>query len=153
MSVSAPTMKLHLGCGTRMLEGWANHDRDVDLRKPLPWRGVVATHVYLEHVIEHLSVPHVIRLLSECRRVMGGRGVIRLAFPDPTLVRWDPHPLRELMTSYGHVSAWCPELAYMALKAAGFARWCAEAPGHSEHEELRGLEQDRPETSVVEGWE
>lgn len=74
---------LHLGCGEHKLPGWQNHDRDVDLREPLPWRDGTASFVFAEHVIEHLTAPEAFRFLEQCCRVLEPKkGALRLSFPD-----------------------------------------------------------------------
>ena len=48
-------LKLNLGCGTNKLDGWENHDVDVDLRAPLPWPDGAAEFILLERVLEHFN--------------------------------------------------------------------------------------------------
>lgn len=84
-------MRLNLGCGDRYAEGWHNvdhagspHRRDetVDLREPLPdaWTGI--THVYAGHVLEHLRVGEVLRLLDRLRARTKTGGHLLVVGPD-----------------------------------------------------------------------
>jgi predicted SAM-dependent methyltransferase len=58
--------KLHLGCGDNHLEGWQNHDRDVDLTKPLPYESNSVKAIFTEHVIEHLTTHEAVNFIKEC---------------------------------------------------------------------------------------
>jgi predicted SAM-dependent methyltransferase len=159
--------KLHLGCGPRHLEGWANIDispaaRIVwDLRKPLPVSRV--GWVYSEHFIEHIAREDAVRLLTNVRRVLTDEGVVRISTPDlAALVEdyragiladmpedgWQPKSLCQMlnegMREWGHTFLYDePELRDV-LAEAGFGR--IERVRHSEsaHAELRNLES-RPD--------
>ena len=75
-------MKLHLGCGKVFLDGWENHDSDVDICKPLPFVNDSVDFIFTEHVIEHITPSDGWRFFVECKRVLRVGGVIRTAFPD-----------------------------------------------------------------------
>lgn len=104
--------KLHLGCGPRVLEGWANLDiagsahLTWDLRKPLPVTDHSISAIYSEHFIEHLSREDGLKLMRDCRRTLKSGATIRISTPD----------LRYLCKSYLSNSApdmsvlgWTPE--------------------------------------------
>lgn len=56
-------------------------DETVDLRETLPqWTGV--THVYAGHVLEHLRVGNVLRLLDQLRRRIEPEGQLLVVGPD-----------------------------------------------------------------------
>ena len=90
LAASASPVRLHLGCGPRLLPGWINVDyvlgADVllDLRRPLPLPDASADYVYSEDFLEHLPFQAGKRLLAECARVLKPGGTIRLATPDLT---------------------------------------------------------------------
>ena len=81
--------KLHLGCGSRLLDGWlnvdvVNSDYDVDLAcGQLPWRSRIFECIVSQHFIEHLDlISELMPLLIELRRIMKKDGEIWLSCPD-----------------------------------------------------------------------
>ena len=96
-------LRLHLGCGARILDGWINADintiaernaklgreeevaREIDLRhdllKPLPYGDGTVDLIYNEHLIEHFSFVDGRRMLRDWLRVLRSGGVLRLATP------------------------------------------------------------------------
>ena len=56
-------VKLHFGCGPRILPGWANIDGwnfpgidfETDLRQPLPFSDASCQLIFTEHVFEHID--------------------------------------------------------------------------------------------------
>src|SRR5947207_15317645 len=80
----SPPHKLHLGCGSVRLNDWINIDYsqselDLDLSFPLPFAGASCTHIYHEHVMEHLPRAVADSLMRDCRRVLLPDGVMRIA--------------------------------------------------------------------------
>jgi len=83
-------LKLHLGCGDRLLDGWVNIDLQqkegvvsCDLRQPLPFDTDTILYIYSEHLIEHLNRYDGANLLRECYRVLFKDGArIRISTPD-----------------------------------------------------------------------
>jgi predicted SAM-dependent methyltransferase len=89
-------LKLHLGCGGKLKEGWVNvdlalsSDLTLDVREPLPFADGSCAVIYSEHFLEHLDYPQPTRsLLEECRRVLEPGGRFSVGVPD---TEW---PLRE----------------------------------------------------------
>lgn len=81
--------KLHLGCGTNILEGWLNADRfkaeaDIYLNVigKLPFANNTFDVVFSEHMLEHIFIDHIPRLLSEIQRVLKPGGIFRFSVPD-----------------------------------------------------------------------
>lgn len=87
---AADPVRLHLGCGPRLLPGWINIDfilgADVllDLRQPLPLPDASVDFIYSEDFLEHIGFQPGRRLLAECARVLKPGGTMRLATPDLT---------------------------------------------------------------------
>jgi predicted SAM-dependent methyltransferase len=83
-------LKIHLGCGKRVMAGWVNVDcfrgpgidLTGDLRCPLPFADGSARLIYSEHVLEHLQMEDALRLLQECQRVLAPDGILRIGVPD-----------------------------------------------------------------------
>ncbi|MBS3119657.1 methyltransferase domain-containing protein [Candidatus Woesearchaeota archaeon] len=92
-------LKLNLGCGANIMEGWMNVDikpgkgvdKIVDLDKAWPWKDSSVDEIYMKHTLEHLADQ--VKSLKEAKRVLrkGGKLTIRgpfynhySAFADPT---------------------------------------------------------------------
>ena len=70
-------LKLHLGCGRRIKNGWINIDLSpqaditLDIREPLPFLANSCAMIYSEHFLEHIDYPESTQLfLKECYRVL-----------------------------------------------------------------------------------
>ena len=83
-------MKVNLGCGARLREGWINMDfssvhpsvRAHDLKKGIPLEDSSVDLVYHSHLLEHFTREGGGFFLSECQRVLKPGGVVRVAVPD-----------------------------------------------------------------------
>ena len=86
------SVKLNLGCGRRILEGYTNVDLpgnhsgikpdvEADLRK-LPFPDEHADEIMAVHVIEHFYVWEVMSVLDEWKRVLKTGGKIILELPN-----------------------------------------------------------------------
>ena len=85
-------LRLHLGCGQRLLEGWVNvdlpggghfgktPDLEHDLTKPLPYEDATADEVFSSHVFEHFERWTAEDVLTDWVRVLkpGGRIVLEM---------------------------------------------------------------------------
>jgi len=80
-------IKLHLGCGGRVFDGWLNCDINLqadcylDLNKTLLFKNNSVDYIYSEHVLEHFSYNQCKKILQECYRVLKPCGIIRTAMP------------------------------------------------------------------------
>lgn len=168
-------LRLHLGSGGNNLDGWVNLDlvgaeADVawDLRRPLPFAATSATAVFLEHVLEHLTVTDGLSVLRHCRRVLAPGGVLRVGVPDAGLyatgyVKGDAilerlrpgRPtamlaLSEVFQEHGHVSAWDGETLCLVVAEAGFEHPSVMPGGRSRIEPAPDSPVRIPETVYVE---
>ena len=82
-------MAMHLGCGNRIKDGWVNidlkptADLTLDVREPLPFADDTFSIIYSEHFLEHFDYPRdIMKLLSECYRVLERAGVHSFSVPD-----------------------------------------------------------------------
>jgi predicted SAM-dependent methyltransferase len=87
--VAPPRPLIHLGCGSRRVNGWLNVDVigsefDLDLAGGhLPWVDASADAFVAQHVIEHLELDmELVPLLTEMRRVLRPDGEVWLSCPD-----------------------------------------------------------------------
>ena len=87
-------MMVNLGCGDHGKPGWVNIDAykapgltlAYDCRRKLPLPDESVRGIFTEHFFEHIDyteeVPY---FLSECRRVLAPRGVLRIVVPDASM--------------------------------------------------------------------
>jgi predicted SAM-dependent methyltransferase len=83
-------VKLHFGCGPRILPNWVNIDGwpfpgiDIatDLRQPLPFNDASCQLIFTEHVFEHIDADFRLPVLREFRRVLRPGGTLRIVVPD-----------------------------------------------------------------------
>jgi predicted SAM-dependent methyltransferase len=160
--------KLHLACGTNIINGWANIDLsndaniiNFDLTIPLPVNSETISFIYCEHFIEHISYDQAKRLIGDCYRVLKPGGVLRVSTPSlrklideylaGRLSEWHDvgffpstpcHMMNEGMRSrsWGHEFLYdADELAHLFVDA-GFSMVTNVAWRESNYEELKGLE-------------
>lgn len=140
-------MKLNLGCGLRVIEGFTNVDverGDVhhDLRAiPWPFTSNECSWINASHILEHFDKLDAYAFLRECHRILERGGLLTLAVPDMDkfitahlsgdYTPLGEYPLRDMNTLMGggkdepdernrHRYMYCYEtLAYM-LDACGF---------------------------------
>jgi SAM-dependent methyltransferase len=91
-------LKINLGCGQDIKNGWLNIDlfvpaidctlcRDTvlmsyDLRLGLPLESHSCSFIYSSHFFEHLEFRHGLKLMRDCQRVLRPGGTFRLSLPD-----------------------------------------------------------------------
>jgi predicted SAM-dependent methyltransferase len=101
--------KLHLGCGSHILDGWTNTDLDpkdsrvhaLDVTKRFPISNDSVDLIFSEHMIEHLRYEDGKRMLAECHRSLKPGGKIRITTPNLRfLIDFFNPELDELQTSY-----------------------------------------------------
>lgn len=158
-------LKLNLGCGTNRLDGWENHDADVNITEPLyKWKNDTVDVIFAEHVVEHVYYEQAIGFFRECHRVLRTGGVLRIAVPSVERVwreatmaycdftrKWaaptdetENGAVRGAMTNilfcHGHRAPWTQGLLLATMFYAGFDEVVARTPGQSIHPELIGVE-------------
>ncbi|MGA2837662.1 MAG: methyltransferase domain-containing protein [Acidimicrobiales bacterium] len=168
-------LRLHLGSGGNNIPGWVNIDlvgatADVawDLRRPLPFPDRAASAVFLEHVLEHMTVAEGMAVLRHAFRVLAPGGVIRVGVPDAglyarsyaggdgTLDELRPgRPTRmlalgEVFQEHGHVSAWDGETLVLVVGEVGFVEAEVTPGGTSRIEPAPDSPVRIPETVYVE---
>lgn len=144
-----PITKLNLGCGSNKLDGWRNSDDDI--------RTVLSTvqantvdFILVEHVVEHLTGPEMLRFFDDCHRVLRADGVLRLCVPTLSGID-DRNHARDLILGHGHLQILNFDVLDEALAVAGFDK--VQSTGRKEidgHWRAIGLEKDDLETLRVE---
>ncbi len=88
-----PPLKLQVGSGSNLKQGWINIDLDpaadlrVDVRQGLPFDDNSAEIIYSEHFLEHLEYPlECADFLRESLRVLRPGGLIHVGVPDSRYV-------------------------------------------------------------------
>jgi predicted SAM-dependent methyltransferase len=131
--------KLNLGCGGNILDGWENHDMDLDITKPLPYEDNSIDFIFIEHCVEHTTTPDAVRFFAEALRVLKPDGTLRVAVPsadkiydlaDGAYLKWHGQSgfgdgtkrgaVRSILLDHGHLSAWNHSILEACLFAAGF---------------------------------
>ena len=84
-------IKLHLGCGRNILDGWINTDYNtakfggskyLDVTKKFPYDNNSVDYIFSEHMIEHITYHEGKFMLEESFRVLKSGGKIRISTPD-----------------------------------------------------------------------
>jgi predicted SAM-dependent methyltransferase len=112
-------LKLNLGAGGNILEGFENHDSEVDICKPLPWPDESVCFILAEHVAEHISCSDCMRFLEECRRILKPGGTLRLCVPVVGVHLKREHA-KDLILGHGHLQALDRNIVITLLWVAGF---------------------------------
>lgn len=90
-----PSLRLHLGCGSKILNDWINIDaiwRPNVVVLPLPeglksFENNSVEYIYTCHFLEHLQYPKkVIALLETCYSLLKPGGVMRIGVPDIEII-------------------------------------------------------------------
>lgn len=82
--------KLHLGCGSNLLQDWLNSDYcpqsdavlRLDATKTFPFADASMDYILSEHMIEHLTHSDGTIMLAQCHRILRRNGKIRVSTPD-----------------------------------------------------------------------
>lgn len=89
---SGQKVKLHLGCGSRLFDGYLNvdgdymaHDPNVmihDITQPFLLPDSCVDEILLVHVIEHISRQHIQPMFTEFLRICKPGGFVAIEWPD-----------------------------------------------------------------------
>lgn len=167
-------IKLHFGCGSRVLAGWLNVDGwggtgvdfVTDLRQPLPLADESCRLIFTEHVFEHIDQSFRLGVLREFRRVLAPGGTLRINVPDCELhvnayvngdLEWfatvfgqnlsSTQGMNSMFMDHFHrfIDDW--DSLSSALKEAGFAMITRSSCNESAIPELR-IDTDEPSRSI-----
>jgi len=143
------TKRVQFGCGTNKLEGFINHDSEVDVCKRLPYRDGSVDFVLCEHCVEHIPGPDALRFFDECFRILRKGGTLRICVP--VLDRLTKEHGRDIVLNHGHLTIWTTILLYRVMELAGFLVAISERKPCDGHWTVIGKEKDDLETARLEG--
>jgi ADP-heptose:LPS heptosyltransferase/SAM-dependent methyltransferase len=153
--------KLNFGCGGNNLRGWKNFDAEVDITQlPLPFADNSASHIFAEHVVEHVGYYQAVAFFKDCFRVLAPGGAIRIAVPSVEQVwqratadymrfvesnKWAPNAdlrgaMHAILFGHGHQTAWTEGLLSATLYYCGFKHVNPQPVGVSPDPALEGVE-------------
>lgn len=90
-------MKLHLGCGKKLIHGWTNVDIDPSVKPDVvddvftlnAFNGNSAEVIYASHVLEHATREKAAKALIRWYDVLKPGGILRIAVPDiQAAIQW-----------------------------------------------------------------
>lgn len=164
-TTTTTTIKINLGCGDHILDGWNNHDLLVDgtdVTEPLPYPDNSVQYILAEHIIEHLDSAGALAMLDSCHRILAPGGVLRISVPalDKILVldgsyenylnvllSQEGHTTKNrkdsvnmVLTMWEHKTWWTTELLKIILWARGFETVKEQQYAKSDHRALDGIE-------------
>jgi len=92
-------LKLHIGCGPRVIDGWVNIDKAptacsevlITQVPPIPFENESIVAIYSEDFFEHLDQREQLEFLAECLRVLVNGGWCRIVCPDLGFTMRDSH--------------------------------------------------------------
>lgn len=144
-------MNIQFGCGGNILEGWKNHDSDVDITKPLPYPNESAHAILIEHCLEHVSGPDGFRFMKEAHRILVPGGILRICVPDITRPGISADHAADLIVNHGHLMVYTQQNLEHMLWVAGFGTVTVTGRSHADgHWRVIGVEKDDIETLRVE---
>jgi predicted SAM-dependent methyltransferase len=151
--------KLNIGCHTRLLTGWLNTDHHptlpmaihLDTKRPFPFSKETFDYIFSEHVIEHMTYSHGVKMLGECFRVLKTSGKIRISTPDLAFlvdltrpdktdlqrayIKWQAHAfipgapddnevfvINNFVRDWGHTFIYDEKTLHGAMANAGFSK-------------------------------
>jgi hypothetical protein len=157
--ITTVLLKLNLGCGTNKIAGWENRDADVDITKRLPWADGSASHINIEHCVEHVPYKSAIEFFKEAHRVLATGGVLRVTVPSLEQIakcdeadyhnfttKWQQlgqnkrGAMHAIIYAHGHECAWNAQLMKDTLFFAGFDNVTQVESGKSSDPVLCGVE-------------
>ncbi len=152
-------MKLNLGCGENRLDGWENHDSDVNIERTLPFASDSVDFLLCEHCVEHIPYYQAIKFFKECYRIMHPNGVVRIIVPSLERImkvstedycrftmKWQKMgattrgAMSAILYAHGHQTAWTDSLLEATLFFVGFEDITRCEPNKSAYKELSNVD-------------
>lgn len=143
---------VNFGCGGNILPGWENHDMEVDITNPLPYKSECVDMILAEHVGEHTDGPSLYRFLAECHRILKPKGKVRLCCP--VIGHWMTREQAvDLTVNHGHLQVLNENNLRTFLWMAGFDHFSITRTDRRDidgHWRVIGALQDEAETCRLE---
>lgn len=143
---------VQFGCGGNRLEGWTNHDAEVDISKPLPYAADSVDFILIEHCLEHVDAHQGFGFMKEAHRILRPGGTVRICVPALDDIMERNHA-SDLILGHGHRMVYSEGSLKGMLFAAGFNRLeIVRTPWQAcdGHWRVIGREKDAMETLRVE---
>jgi hypothetical protein len=112
-------MKLNLCCGSNILDGFDNHDSDLNISTPLPMPDNSVEFILIERGLEHVGPHEGFNFLREAYRVLSAGGVLRVCVPTLAKIE-DREHAASLILGHGHQMVFSQGNLKAMLWAAGF---------------------------------
>jgi predicted SAM-dependent methyltransferase len=142
---------VNFGCGSNRIEGWRNHDSEVDVTKRLPYDDATVDAILAEHIAEHLTCGECLEFFDECYRILKPGGRIRICVPVLERI-FDVHHARDLCKGHGHKNLFSEQTLAQILKCAHFHEIIRTARSDIDgHHKVIGADKDDRETLRMEG--
>lgn len=143
-------VNVQFGAGGNKLEGFLNHDAEVDISKPLPYNTSTVDFILMEHVWEHIGPHDAVRCLQECWRILNPGGVLRLCVP--VLDRLTPDHALDIIFGHGHQGIYTTEVVHHLFRITGFVSIMeTERKACDGHWRVIGCDKDDQESLRIEG--
>lgn len=144
------SLKLNLCCGGNILDGWENHDAEVDITQLLPWGVETVDYILCEHGLEHISGPLALMFIDDCYRILKAGGTLRLCVPVLDRLNWDKR--RDIIVNHGHLVPYSKSSLAMLVNSSHFKEVIIDAPRMNcdGHWKVIGREQDDLETCRID---
>lgn len=134
LSSSVP-VKLELGAGERNMAGWTSVDLsnncslNLDLTEPIPFPDNTVSMIYSSHVLEHFEYSELIKLLTECLRVLKPGGIFSASIPNARIYLNAYHDAK----SFNPVIYCRHEPAYNFNSSIDYVNYIAYMAGHHKY--------------------
>jgi len=166
--------RLHLGCGSTIMDGWLNADLiATDSVPPGAWRSIRSIYVmdatdafpfpddkfeyiYCEDFLEHFDQKDGLSICAECFRVLRAGGIWRFSTPGfdqilPGLNLSDRQNINFGHWNWGHKLLYTKGYALSVLRAVGFDPVIECRFRESDHDELRNVDtrEDQKDLNLI----
>lgn len=101
------------------MEGWQNHDSEVDITKRLPYEDNTVDFILIEHCLEHVNCADGFGFLAESHRILKPGGILRVCVPAALMMEDTGHAI-DLIVGHGHQMIYDEDTLGRMIFLAGF---------------------------------